>query len=184
MTTDAQILNITAGSDDLRARELSNFQRRRFVLDGVTLASVEGFVQGIKYPPGHPDRAEVFTLANIKAKQKSPGKSPPCVWWNGEEIAYGSKEHHALIERAIRASFEQNPIALALLYSTKGMTLTHDLGHPESPHTCLPAKVFCEILTRLRDEGNDRVQIQLAEHLQLIPPTKLGDTMAVIVLRW
>ena len=40
-----EALNVTAGSNDPHARELSNFQIRKFVLDGVKLRSVEGFIQ-------------------------------------------------------------------------------------------------------------------------------------------
>ncbi len=168
-------LNIGNGFSDLRARELSNFPPRPFILDDVKVESVEGFVQGTKYPPGDPRREQAFATFGVKAKRLGENADRQFVWWNNRMIIYGSKGHHQLIERAIRASFEQNPIALTILYSTRGMTLIHDLGTPESPFTSLPAAVFCDILTRLRDEGDQIAHRARVEEQQLIQTLSLAD---------
>ncbi|MFA5129726.1 MAG: hypothetical protein WC477_02265 [Patescibacteria group bacterium] len=170
-----ETLNIRSDSDDLRARELSNLQPRPFILDEVKLRSAEGFIQGIKYPLGDPLRLEVFNLAGIKAKRMGEQAGKKYVWWNYIQIPYGSTPHHALIEKGIRESFKQNPYALILLYSTRGMKLTHDLGTPESPNTSLPADDFCDILTRLRDEGDSLEQRRLAEQLGFVPELNLAS---------
>ncbi len=60
-----------------------------------------------------------------------------------------------LIEEAIRAKFEQNRGAMEALLATEGMTLTHNLGHPDPPNTSLPATALCDILTRIREETLD-----------------------------
>ena len=73
------------------------------------------------------------------------------VWWKGQAIPYGSPEHHQLIERAIRAKFEQNADAMEALLATKELVLTHDLGSPDD--SALPATVFCAILTQIREEA-------------------------------
>lgn len=145
-------LNIGSKSDDWRAKRLSNFSDDPFVLDGVRLASVEGFIQGTKFPENDPRRERAFQSLGRKAKHFGRYAEGKFVWWQGQTILFGSQEHHRLIERAIRAKFEQNPEALKALVTTKGMTLTHDLGHPESHNTSLPAKVFCDILTRIREK--------------------------------
>lgn len=152
-----QVLNIGSRSTDWRAKKINNFPRYPFVLDDQLLDSVEGFIQGIKLPPENPNRKIAFASVGIEAKRigrqaRSIVRFTKCVWWKEKEIGYRSQEHFDLIERAIRAKFEQNPKAMKALLATAGMKLTHDLGHPESAHTSLPAKVFCEILTRIREE--------------------------------
>ncbi len=131
---------------------LSNFPALAFFLDGVEIASTEGFIQGIKFPEGDPRREQAFRMSGGKAKRMARGAEGRFVWWQGSEIAYGSFEHHALIERAIRAKFDQQPAAMEMLLATEGMELVHDLGYPESATTSLPARVFCAILTRIRQE--------------------------------
>lgn len=146
------ILNIGSKSDDWRAKRLSNFSADPFVLDGVRFASVEGFIQGTKFPESDLRRKQAFQSVGREAKRFGKDVKRKFVWWQGQTIPYGSQEHHRLIERAIRAKFEQNHEALKALIATKDMTLTHDLGHSESPNTSLPAKVFCDILTLIREE--------------------------------
>lgn len=173
-----ETLNISSGSDDLRERELSNLTIRSFILDDVRLRSVEGFVQGVKYPPGDPRREETFGMAGLRAKHMSEYAENKWVWWNDVQYVYGSSDNHTLIERAIRASFEQNPIAMFILRSTRGMILTHDLGAPESPRTSFPAREFCRVMTELRDEGDARLDRYRADKLGLIPRLSLADAQA------
>ncbi|HSD11977.1 MAG TPA: hypothetical protein VLC10_00315 [Patescibacteria group bacterium] len=144
-------LNVSATSDDWRAARCSNFSPDAFTLDGMTFASAEGFIQGIMRPEDDPDRAAAFASVGFAAKRFGRKAARTAVWWKGETIPFGSPEHHRLIGRAIKAKFDQNPGAMAALLATKGLTLIHDLGRPESPRTSLPANVFCAILTAIRD---------------------------------
>jgi predicted NAD-dependent protein-ADP-ribosyltransferase YbiA (DUF1768 family) len=150
------ILNVGSKSDDWRAVRLSNFSGDPFVLDDEQFASVEGFIQGTKFPDGHPTRQEAFQSVGIKAKRLGNHADRQFVWWKGNVLPYGSLEHHKLIERAIRAKYKQNSEAMAALVATKGMTLIHDVGHPDPPNTSLPREVFCDILTRIREEALSR----------------------------
>ena len=145
-------VNIGSKSNDWRAQACSNFPAFPFVIDGVSLTSVEGFVQGTKLPEDHPTRAVAFASFGGAAKKLSKIAEGKLVWWNGKTITFGSSAHHKLIERAIRAKFQQNPSAMLALLCTAGEEITHDLGKPENPNTSLPAKVFCDILTRIREE--------------------------------
>lgn len=147
-----QVLNISSRSDDWRARRLSNFSTDPFVLDGEKFASVEGFIQGTKFPEEHPIRQQAFQSVGIEAKRFGKKAERKLAWWKGTAIPYGSIEHQKLIERAIRAKFIQNEGAMKALIATKGVILTHDLGHPDPPNTSLPADVFCNILTKIREE--------------------------------
>lgn len=152
------VVNISSGSEDKVARRLSNFSKDRFVIDGIEMASVEGFVQGIKFPefPIEDTRRDIaFRLAGKEAKKiggEAAEFGQKFVWWKGRKIIYGSAEHYALNERAIRAKYQQNPEAMEALLSTKGKKITHELGGEENPKTCLPKAEFCRILTKIRDE--------------------------------
>jgi predicted NAD-dependent protein-ADP-ribosyltransferase YbiA (DUF1768 family) len=148
--------NITSDSEDERSQMLSNFSAHRFVLSGLPYASVEGFIQGIKFPPDDPARREAFQESGMAAKRIGRKAKRVYIWWGGQVIPYGSPAHVALIERAIRAKFKQNPETLTALIATGDMELVHDTGYPESAKTSLPAATFCDILTRIRHEANSQ----------------------------
>lgn len=145
-------LNIMSTSPDWRAHCLSNFPAFPFILDGKTYASVEGFIQGTKYPPGHPNRESAFGSWGVAAKRLGDEAERKFVWYGDEVVPYGTEKHRDLIERAIRAKFEQNAGALLALMATRGLTLAHDVGEPDPPNTSLPRDVFCGILTEIRDD--------------------------------
>ncbi|MEK7465702.1 MAG: hypothetical protein AAB631_02915 [Patescibacteria group bacterium] len=143
-------LDIRSDSFDWCARFLSNFWPSFFVLDDEELSSVEGFIQGIKFPEGDLNRSAAFRSVMGEAKKFSEKAERKYVWWKGEEIPYGSVEHHALIERAIRAKFGQNSELRYALQETKNLVLINQVL--ASGETSLPAPVFCDILTRIRAE--------------------------------
>lgn len=145
-------LNISSTSDDWRGLALSNFPLSPFVLDGELFASVEGFIQGIKFREDDPRRATAFLSSGWDAKHLGDTADRSGAYWGGARIRYGSAEHHQLIERAIRARIKQCEGLRRTLRATEGMTLVHDTGKPEAPHTSLPAAVFCRILETLRRE--------------------------------
>ncbi|MFH0873421.1 MAG: hypothetical protein V1846_01125 [Candidatus Komeilibacteria bacterium] len=145
-------INVSSKSEDWRGRRLSNFSQDPFELDGVWFLSVEGFIQGTKFPEGDERRIKAFGLAYIQAKHMAQGAERKFIWWQGRTIPYASAEHRQLIERAIRAKFRQNYDAMKALLSTDDATLTHDTGDPEPADTSLPAVLFCGILMAIRWE--------------------------------
>lgn len=146
-------LNVSGTSTDWRGIALSNFLLSPFVLDDILFASVEGFIQGIKFPEGDPRRAVAFCSSGWEAKNLASQADRSAVYWAGAPIPYGSAEHHQIIGRAIRARIEQSIGLQKALMSTDGLTLIHDTGsEPESSTTSLPATVFCRIVTDLREE--------------------------------
>src|SRR3972149_11556057 len=159
-------LNIVADSPDWRARLLSNFAATPFVLGGQSFASVEGFIQGIKFPPVDARRKRTFALAGMDAKKMGRIAAREYgydyhkriyVWWDGEAIDYGSVSHHVVICQAIVAKVIQIPEVRRALLATAGLDLVHDRGHPESARTSFPAAVFTDFLTALR-EGQIQLQ--------------------------
>jgi predicted NAD-dependent protein-ADP-ribosyltransferase YbiA (DUF1768 family) len=151
MHREYNVLNVSSGSSDWRCYALSNFPCFPFELDGAIFVSVEGFIQGIKFPEEYPQRWEAFNLWGKKAKLIGEDARRANVWWKGSQIPYGSTEHHLLIGRAIAAKFHCNSGARFALASTGNAKLVHNVG-PESPHTSLPADIFCKILTDLRSQ--------------------------------
>ena len=141
---------------------ISNFATTPFELDGNSFASIEGFVQFIKYPPTYEGRDEIAQMVGAQARRaghainsenfaKLDAGESVVIYWQDQEIPYRSEAHFDLIERAIRAKFAANPAAAAQLLQTGDAVLHHDTGHPENPHTSLPAEVFCRILISARD---------------------------------
>ena len=153
MDTTEKTLNISSTSTDWRGVALSNFGLSPFVLEGMLFASIEGFIQGIKFPEGDPKRELAFMSSGWPAKHLGDTADRSGAYWAGDCLTYGSPEHHRLIEQAIRARIEQSKGLQAALVSTADFTLVHDTGAAgESPTTSLPAVVFCRILTTLRKE--------------------------------
>lgn len=146
-------INIASGGK-WPANVLSNFAATPFLIDGVECASAEGFIQSLKFP--NPEmQAHVCTLIGRAAKFQGRKavrrmKRRRKVWWQGQEFDLRSEEHFELIERALRAKFTQSDRAKRALLSTRGATLTHNLGHPESAFTSLPAQEFIRMLVKIR----------------------------------
>src|SRR5690606_32746201 len=116
-------------------------------------ASVEGFIQGLKFPEGDERREQAFHASAWDAKQLGEQADKITAYWAGKHMAFGSTEHHQLVGRAVRTRIEQSPGLCQVLMSTKGLVLKHETGHgPEPAITSLPATVFCEVLADLRDE--------------------------------
>jgi len=153
MVVNQPTLNVSSSSSDWRGQALSNFVLSPFTLDSVLFASVEGFIQGIKFREDDPRRGKAFVSSGWAAKHLGDTSDRNGAYWDGACIVYGSAEHHRLIERAIRARISQNQGLQDVLKSTEGVTLIHDTGtRPESPTTSLPASVFCRILNEVREE--------------------------------
>ena len=148
-------MNIGSGSGG-PAGKCSNFPPSPFTLDGVECASAEGFIQAIKHPDPEMQkvicqlvgRAAKFKGKKLNKKVRRTGM----VYWQGREIVFRSQEHMDLIERALRAKFTQNASSRRALLATGNATLTHDLGHKESPHTSLPKREFIRMLHKIRAE--------------------------------
>ncbi len=153
-------INVAFTSDDWRGVALSNFSLSPFELDGVPLASVEGFIQGIKFPPGHPSRAQAFMSSAWEAKACGKGADKRFAYWGEARIEFGSGAHHRLVERALRARFAQNEGLCRLLASTRDLDILHQTGEgPEPERTSLPAALFCRILSDIRDAAAEPVDL-------------------------
>src|SRR5699024_5290361 len=114
-----------------------NFELSPFVFNGILFASVEGFIQGIKFPENDQRRLQAFHLSGWDAKYLGDQADRSYVHWEGRFLGYGTTQHHQLIEDAIRARIAQSIGLQKVLLFTSGTILVHDTGRPESQTTSL-----------------------------------------------
>ena len=130
---------------------LSNFSPHPFVIDGVECASMEGFLQSLKFK--NPEmQKHVCTLVGKGAKFKGKKKKwwrTQTLWWQGIEIDRHGKEYQDLLDRAYLALSKNSKFKKALL-ATRNSSLTHSIGNKDSSHTILTVREFCGRLEKIR----------------------------------
>lgn len=134
------------------ASALSNFSPHPFVLDGINIASMEGFLQSLKF--SNPDmQIEVCRLVGKKAKFKGKGKKwqrTGTLWWRGKEIDRFSQEYQDLLDHAYEAMFTQCDSARRALLASGDAIFTHSIGKNKETDTILTTQEFCSRLTKIR----------------------------------
>lgn len=133
---------------------LSNFANNPFVLDGVNIASMEGFLQSLKYKNVEKQK-RICELTGKDAKNAGKHhnfwKITRTLYWNGKKINRYSKEYTQLITRAYDAMAENNPEFVKILLSTQYKVLLHSIGKDYKWQTVLTQDEFTEEqLLRLR----------------------------------
>jgi predicted NAD-dependent protein-ADP-ribosyltransferase YbiA (DUF1768 family) len=144
-------INISSAGDEEIGRRMANFGATPFTLDGRRYATVESFYVGLKFLGA----AERLAIAAMPARQAwELGKTSTLLEteYAGRRFPLGGPEHHALIERAIRAKLEAHPDLARDFAATHPRPIVHDTGQPERPGTFLPAAALVRILTKLRDD--------------------------------
>ena len=131
---------------------LSNFAPHPFVIDGVECASMEGFLQSLKF--SNPDmQREVCKLVGKAAKFKGKPKKwyrTQTLYWQGKEYKRDSEEYQELLDRAYDALSQNTGFQRALL-ATGNATLTHSIGKNKQSETVLTVKEFISRLYKIRD---------------------------------
>ena len=133
------------------AGKLTNFAPNGFELDGVRIASMEGFLQGLKFK--NPLMQEhICTLVGKKAKfagAKKMWRRTQTLWWRGEPYKREGPEYQALLDRAYDALAKNEKFRKALL-ATGNATLEHSIGRTKKTETVLTRAEFCGRLMSLR----------------------------------
>ncbi len=131
---------------------LSNFTPHPFIIDGVECASMEGFLQSLKFK--EPDmQIEVCKLIGKAAKFKGKKKKwwrTQTLYWQGQEFKRDSQEYQDLLDRAFDALAQNTGFQKALLATGKA-TLTHSIGKSKEQETVLTKQEFCSRLTKIRN---------------------------------
>ena len=143
---------------------LSNFAPHPFVIDGVECASMEGFLQSLKF--SNPDmQKEVCKLVGKAAKFKGKPKKwyrTQTLYWMGKEYKRDSDEYQELLDRAYDALSQNTGFQRALL-ATGNATLTHSIGKNKQSETVLTVKEFVSRLYKIRDRLEKEFDARLAK---------------------
>lgn len=133
------------------ASSLSNFSPHPFELDGVKVASMEGFLQSLK-TSNVEMQAHVCTLVGYMAKKWGKFKnwqSNQTLHWQGVEYKREGLEYQALLDRAYFAMAKNDSFRRALI-ATGDAELEHSIGRSNAKETVLTRKEFCNRLVRVR----------------------------------
>ncbi|MBR0263748.1 MAG: hypothetical protein IJQ60_07685 [Prevotella sp.] len=133
------------------ANVLSNLYPNAFEIDGVKCASMEGFLQSLKY--SEPQiQEEICVLSGKDAKERSitDWQTTQTVYWQGKSIGRQSSEFLALLSRAYQSLYLQNETFRTALDATKGKQLYHTRGLSDSQKTILTEQEFCKLLMEIR----------------------------------
>lgn len=135
------------------AGALSNFTAHAFIIDDIQCASMEGFLQSLKFKSEEMQK-EVCTYIGFKAKKKGYGKNwqvNQILYWKGEEIPRSSKRYQELITYAYDCMFEQSDkFKSALRAAGENANFTHSIGKKRINETVLTESEFCGQLMRLK----------------------------------
>lgn len=146
-------MNIGSGNS-YPSNALSNFAPHPFELDGVSINSMEGFLQSLKFKSVEMQE-EVCKLVGYAAKAKGKHKNwqeSQTLYWRGKPIKRSSEEYQNLLDRAYTALYSNSKFKKALEASGVAV-LTHSIGKSDEKKTVLTVKEFCSRLTLLRDNG-------------------------------
>lgn len=130
---------------------LSNFSPHTFVIDGIECASMEGFLQSLKFQDPEMQK-HVCTLVGKAAKFKGKKKKwwkTQTLYWQGETIPRDSERYQEMLDKAFNALAENSSFRRALL-ATQNATLTHNIGKKKPSETILTRNEFTSRLTAIR----------------------------------
>lgn len=134
------------------SNKLSNFAGHAFALDGVAIASMEGFLQSLKFSNPEMQR-EVCKLVGFAAKKKGSKKNwqrDQVLYWCGLPYRRDSDDYQILLDRAYEAMYNQSVgFRKALLAASKDASFTHSIGRNKINETVLTTQEFCSRITRL-----------------------------------
>ena len=136
------------------AGDLSNFSPFKFTIDDVECASMEGFLQSLKFDKPH-IQVEVCKLTGIKAKQRGKERNnnwklKQGLWWSGEFYSRQELEYQRLLDRAFIELAKANEKYRKALLDTGDLILTHYIGRTSERETVLTQNEFCSRLMKLR----------------------------------
>lgn len=134
------------------ASALSNFAPHPFVLDGVNVASMEGFLQSLKCPYPEVQR-EICKLVGRAAKRRGQGykwQRDGLLHWGGKSYDRFGPEYQALLDHAYSQLYAQSESFRSALRAARGAVLTHSIGKGKERETVLTRSEFCGRLSRLQ----------------------------------
>lgn len=144
------MINIRFGTSN---GALSNLTARRFSIDGVECASMEGFLQSMKYEDLEKQKY-CCTLTGHEARnygrQAPDWREKQLLFWKGVAYERMGEEYQILLDRAYSHCFSTRSGKDALL-ATGDAKLVHTIGHSNPRETILTEQEFCSRLMYIRD---------------------------------
>jgi predicted NAD-dependent protein-ADP-ribosyltransferase YbiA (DUF1768 family) len=139
------------------AGALSNFTANKFTIDGVECASMEGFLQALKFEN---QNSQIITcgLKGFDAKRKGSSRnkywqSKQTLWWNGRSYPRKSKAYQLLLNKAYNRMYTDSEGFRKALQASGKAVLTHSIGKNKESETVLTENELCKRLMHLRDYG-------------------------------
>ena len=133
---------------------LSNFAEYEFYVDGVKCASMEGFLQSLKFRSVKKQN-KVCRLSGVNAKNSSKHTFAQLRWrvtqnlyWQGRKYKRDSDEYQLLLDKAYK-ELSKNSDFLSALKATGDSKLAHSIGTKNSRKTVLTEYEFIERLTKI-----------------------------------
>ena len=118
---------------------------------------MEGFLQSLKLQDTDKQRQVCSKKGrNAKHASSTAWQTDQVVWWKGIAIDRQSDEFRQLVRHAYQAMFDQSERFRTALMATRGMELYHSRGKSDPYKTILTEQEFCQILTDLRDNYDQR----------------------------
>ena len=131
---------------------LSNFSPNSFVFDGVKCASMEGFLQSLKFRNSK-KQVEICALTGVTAKNAGQRKFwwrlTGNLYWKGRKYKRVSEEFYNLRLEAYKALAKNETFRQALMDS-KDAVLKHSIGKHDKRKTILTVEEFIGYLDYLR----------------------------------
>ncbi len=134
---------------------MSNFASHPFAIDGVSCASMEGFLQSLKIED-IVEQERVCGLPGPHAQsvgRKYDWSVSGTLWWRGAPVDRLSGAYQLLLDRAYEALFSQSQAFRAAIAASGKARLTHTLGKSDPCETILTSEEFCSRLEQLRLRG-------------------------------
>ena len=145
-------MDISSGSG-YPTSSLSNFAPHKFEIDSTKCASMEGFLQSLKFQ--NPEMQKyvcslIGKAAKFKGKNKKWQKTGN-LYWQGEIIKRDSERYQEPLDNAYNTLAKNQSFKKALL-ATGNATLTHSIGKNKTSETVLTKTEFVSRLTKIRTE--------------------------------
>lgn len=136
---------------------LSNLYPWPFELDGFEFASMEGFLQSLKFE--RPDEAAwVASLHGMEAFRTGQWgngwKETQILWFAGRPIPRASSQYQDLIARAYDACLHNNFEFMGAIRASGDLVFTHRIGINDSQNTTLTRSEYLMNMFRLRSRLN------------------------------
>jgi len=159
-----EILDIKFRNEGL-AKKLSNLYPHKFEIDGISMASYEGFIQSLRTPDIEVKEC-IWNLSGFEAWQAGQSINwidNQTLYWITEPIDRQSEKYNKLIERSYDCLFEQNEEYRNALTESLPYKLDHTIGKSGKTNTLMTKSEFLIQLNRLRSKLTERKFFNLFE---------------------